>query len=134
MSGSSTGIATLGSPGSPTDGSTAGSTPSSTPGPANLPSPVFMLRVRATGASQTGMPSATAGQTDARAAAGEQGGTVYRLVADPSTTLGAHVGHQVEVTGRLTAPGTGDSATPQALANASVLTVRHLEMVAPSCQ
>jgi hypothetical protein len=62
---------------------------------------MYTLRVSdGGGASRTGMPS-TAGQGDERSAAGQQGGRVYHLMADSSTDLSKHVGHQVEVTGTL---------------------------------
>jgi hypothetical protein len=64
---------------------------------------MYMLRVSdgGSGNAKTGMPSSTAGQSDARSAAGQQGGRVYHLMADASTNLAAHVGHQIEVTGTL---------------------------------
>ncbi len=68
---------------------------------------MYTLRVTdGGGASRTGMPS-TAGQADERSAAGQQGGRVYHLMADSSTDLSKHVGHQVEVTGTLSSAGAG---------------------------
>ncbi|WP_110170033.1 hypothetical protein [Luteitalea pratensis] len=65
------------------------------------------------GGARTGMPSATAGQTDERSAAGQQGGQVYHLMADASTDLSKHVGHEIEVTGSLTSTSAGHSGMSQ---------------------
>ena len=67
---------------------------------------MYTLRVSdgGSGNARTGMPSSTAGQGDERSAAAQQGtGKVYHLMADGSTNLAAHVGHQIEVTGTLSA-------------------------------
>jgi hypothetical protein len=138
MRGSSTGIA------SPiiTPGSTPTSTTESGPIPAVKSDTIYMLRATdASGANRTGMPSATAGQMDERAAAGAQGGTVYRVVADDATILAAHVNHQIEIEGRVqpagnVPPPAGPSGTSadQAIAGADVLTVGKVRMIAEKCQ
>ncbi len=71
----------------------------------------YILRVTdgGSGNARQGMPSATAGQTDERSAAAQQGGKVYHLTADASTKLAPHVGHQIEVTGTLSAMSGGMS-------------------------
>jgi hypothetical protein len=72
--------------------------------------PMYTLRV-SDASGRTGMPSATAGQSDERSAAANQGtAKVYHLMADASTNLAAHVGHQIEVTGTLSA-ASGAGAT-----------------------
>ena len=70
----------------------------------------YILRVTdgGSGNARQGMPSATSGQSDERsAAAQQQGGKVYHLTADASTKLAPHVGHQIEVTGTLSAMSGG---------------------------
>jgi len=104
--------------------------------------PVYVLRASGdSGANRTGMPSATSGQMDERAAAGAQGGTVYRVMAADVTILAAHVGHQVEIEGRVhpassVAPPTtpSGSSADQAVAGADVLTVGKVRMLAATCQ
>lgn len=88
---------------SPTAAAPAGSYGSATG------SGMYMLRVTdgGSGNANTGMPSATGGQADARSAAGQQGGRVYHLMADSANDLSKHVGHQIEVTGTLASAGAG---------------------------
>ena len=137
MRASSTGIA------SPilVPGTTPSTTTESGPIPPVKTDTVYLLRASdATGANRTGMPSATAGQMDERAAAGAQGGTVYRVMADDATILAAHVGHLIEVQGRVLpaasvqAPATPGGSTEQAVASADVLTVGKVRMIAATCQ
>lgn len=138
MRGSSTGIA---SPILPA-GTTAATATESGPVSPVTSDAIYVLRAGdVSGATRTGMPSATAGQMDDRAAAGEQGGTVYRVVADDVTILAAHVGHQIEVTGRLH-PATSvpppvvptGSSADQVLAGADVLSIGKVRMLATTCQ
>jgi hypothetical protein len=84
-------------------GQTSAGTMRGQAGAATSGSGMFVLRATDSGSgnSRTGMPSATSGQTDERSAAGQQSGKVYHLMADGSTNLAAHVGHQIEVTGTL---------------------------------
>lgn len=92
----------------------------------------FVLRVTesATGSTRTGMPSASAGQTDERLAAGQAGGMVYQLVAGPGTNLAAHVGHRIEVSG--TMPGA--SATSGQVTDSGVVKVTRVKMIAATCK
>lgn len=66
--------------------------------------PGYILRVAAkgmTGATpRTGMPSSSAGMSDARLEAGTIGTTIYNLKAGGSVNLAAHLNHTVEITGR----------------------------------
>ena len=135
---SSTGIA---SPVVP-PGTTPATTVESGPIPPVKADAVYVLRASDdAGANRTGMPTATSGQMDERAAAGAQGGTVYRVMATDVTILAAHVGHQVEVEGRVhpassvapPAAPSGSSAS-QAVAGADVLTVGKVRMLAATCQ
>jgi hypothetical protein len=76
-------------------------------------------------------PAATSGSTAAESAA-PPAGPLYRLNGAVGT-LNPHVGHKVEITGEVADRGPTSAAAAQSGANAPMLKVDSIKMIAPTC-